>query len=213
MVSSLMNSQTVCGFEPKSYMLGLVLVAPKDIPFTSNKVVNQSYTLCYIEGILPLPKLPFWMHISIYRSLWERVIEGRLRATVEISENQFGFRPGRSTIEAIHLLRSLMECYRERKRDLHMVFIDLEKAYDRVPREVLWRCLEKKGVPAGYTRVIRDMYEEVRTRVRTVVGDTSDFPIDIGLHQGSALSPFLFTTVMDELTRGCLLYTSPSPRD
>jgi len=45
------------------------------------------------------------------------------------------------------------------------------------------------------------MYEGVRTKVRTVLGDTVDFPIDIGLHQRSALSPFLFTTVMDELTR------------
>ena len=57
-------------------------------------------------------------------------------------------------------------------------------------------------MPVEYTRVIRDMYEGVRTRVRTVIGDTEDFPIDIGLHQGSALSPFLFITVIDELTRG-----------
>jgi len=115
-----------------------------------------------------------------------------LRATIEISENQFGFRPGRSTIEAIHLLLRFMECYRDRKMDLHMAFIDIEKAYDRVSREVLRRCLEKKGVWREYTRVIRDMYEGVRTRVRTVIGDTEDFPVDIGLHQGSALSPFLF---------------------
>jgi len=57
-------------------------------------------------------------------------------------------------------------------------------------------------VPAEYTRVIRDMNDDVRTRVRTVVGDTRDFLIDIGLYQGFVLSPFLFTTVMDELTRG-----------
>jgi len=56
-------------------------------------------------------------------------------------------------------------------------------------------------VPMEYMRVIRDMYERVRTKVRTLLGDITDFSIYIGLHQGSALSPFLFTTVMDELTR------------
>ena len=59
-----------------------------------------------------------------------------------------------------------MECYRNRKRDLHIVFIDLEKAYDKVPRDVLWRYLEKKGVSLEYTRVIRDMYKGVRLKLR-----------------------------------------------
>ena len=46
------------------------------------------------------------------------------------------------------------------------------------------------------------MYDGVKTRIRTLVGDTYDFPIDIGFYQGSTLSIFLFTVVMDELTRG-----------
>ena len=55
-----------------------------------------------------------------------------------------------------------------------MVFIDLEKAYDRVPRQEVWRCTREKGVPEKYVMIIQDMYEGVRTRVKRSVGLTDD---------------------------------------
>ena len=55
--------------------------------------------------------------------------------------------PGRSTAEAIHLLRQLIERFRDRRRNLHMTFIDLKKAYDEMSKEVLWWTLMKKGSP------------------------------------------------------------------
>uniref|UniRef100_A0A8I6Y6K2 Reverse transcriptase domain-containing protein n=1 Tax=Hordeum vulgare subsp. vulgare TaxID=112509 RepID=A0A8I6Y6K2_HORVV len=133
--------------------------------------------------------------------LWERVIEHRLRRLTSVTKNQFGFMPGRSTMEAIFLVRQLMERYREQNKDLHMVFIDLEKAYDKIPRNVMWWAFEKHKVPIKYITLIKDMYDNVVTSVRTSDGDTNDFPIRIGLHQGSALSPYLFDLVMDEVTR------------
>jgi hypothetical protein len=55
-------------------------------------------------------------------------------------KNQFGFMPRRSTTEAILLIRQLMKRYMEQK-DLHMIFIDLEKAYDKMLRNVMWWAL------------------------------------------------------------------------
>ncbi|KAK3509791.1 hypothetical protein QTP70_011160 [Hemibagrus guttatus] len=132
--------------------------------------------------------------------LWERVVEARLRKVVEICEQQYGFMPRKNTTDAIFALRILIEKYRDGQRELHCVFVDLEKAYDRVPREELWYCMRKSGVAEKYVRVVQDMYERSRTVVRCAVGQTEEFKVEVGLNQGSALSPFLFAIVMDQLS-------------
>ncbi|KAK3530789.1 hypothetical protein QTP70_002822 [Hemibagrus guttatus] len=80
------------------------------------------------------------------------------------------------------------------------VLENLEKAYDRVPREELWYCMRKSEVAEKYVRVVQDMYERSRTVVRCAVGQTEEFNVEVGLHQGSALSPFLFAILMDQLS-------------
>jgi hypothetical protein len=69
--------------------------------------------------------------------LCERIIEHRLRGVTNVTENQFEFMPGRSTMKTIFLIRQLMERCREQKKDLHMIFINLENAYDKVTRNVV----------------------------------------------------------------------------
>ena len=128
--------------------------------------------------------------------LWERMIEARLSEITKIADNQFGFRPGKSTTEPIFALRMLQEKYRKKNKELHMVFVDLEKAYDRVP---IWWSLRKKRVPEAYIKIIQDMYEDCETQVTTREGNTEYFNVKVGLHQGSAISPLLFIIIMDVL--------------
>jgi Reverse transcriptase (RNA-dependent DNA polymerase) len=97
-------------------------------------------------------------------------------------------------MEAILLIRQLMERHREQKNDLHMIFIDLEKAYDKIPRNIMWWAFKRKLVLTKYVTLIKDMYTNVD-------GASDTFPIKIGLHQGSALILYIFTLVMDEITK------------
>ena len=108
---------------------------------------------------------------------------------------------GRSTTEAIFLIRQVMERFREQKKHLHLVFIDLKKAYDKIPRNVMLWSLDKYKVPSKYVTLIKHMYNDVVTSVRTNDDNTDYFPIKIGLHQRPTLSPYLFALVMDEVTR------------
>jgi hypothetical protein len=90
-------------------------------------------------------------------------------------------------MDAIFLIRQLMERCREQKKDMHMVFIDLEKSYDKVPRNVMWWALQRHKVSTKYITLFKDMYDNVVTSARISDQDTNDFSINIGLHQGSAL--------------------------
>ena len=132
--------------------------------------------------------------------IWEKIIDGRIRDETSIGAEQFGFMLGRSTMDAVFSLRVIMEKYREGQKGLHVVFIDLEKAYDQVPQQEVWRCMREKAVPEQYVKIIQDMYDRIQTHVQCSVGEMEKFPVKVGLHQGSALSPYLFNLIMDVIS-------------
>jgi hypothetical protein len=131
----------------------------------------------------------------------ERAVEKRVRSKVDIDNMQFGFRPGRGTTDAIFIVRQMQEKYLANNRDLWMAFVDLEKAFDRVPREVVWWALRLVGVEEWIVNVIQAMYEGATTAVKMNNGESDEFEVKVGVHQGSVLSPLLFITVLEALSR------------
>ena len=112
----------------------------------------------------------FWISIRDFNSGFqfniERVIERRVRNVVKIDSMQFGFMAGKSTTDAIFIVRQLQEKYLARNKELWMAFADLEKAFDSVPREVVWWALRCLGVDEWIVSVTRTLTLEPHTACR-----------------------------------------------
>ena len=78
------------------------------------------------------------------------------------------------------------------RESLHVLFIDSRKAYDSVPRQVLWKVLEKYGVPTKMLNVVKCFYEGMHAEVRVGSTVTEMFEVQNGLRQGCNLAPTLF---------------------
>ncbi|KAK0155407.1 LINE-1 retrotransposable element ORF2 protein [Merluccius polli] len=141
--------------------------------------------------------------LSLPGKVYSGVLERRVRRIVEprIQEEQCGFRPGRGTVDQLYTLCRILEGAWEFAQPVHMCFVDLEKAFDRVPRGVLWGVLREYGVSDPLIRAVRSLYDRCQSLVR-IAGNKSDlFPVRVGLRQGCPLSPILFIIFMDRISR------------
>ena len=112
---------------------------------------------------------------------------------------QFGFMPVRGTIDA----RQLQERYLGNKEKLYFAFVDLEKAFDRVPREVVRWSLRKLGVMEWLVSMVMAMYSGSKSKVRMNNVLDNKFSVEAGVHQGSVLSPLISIIVLEALSSEC----------
>ena len=131
----------------------------------------------------------------------EQIIEDLVRNIVKIDDMQFGFMPGRCTTDAIFIVRQIQEAHIRKNWNLYFALVDLEKAFDRVTRKVLWWTLRKVGIPEWIVRVIKVMHQNARSLVRVNNLFSAVFDVQVGVHQDSVLSPLLFIILLAVLSR------------
>ena len=123
-----------------------------------------------------------------------KVLAKRITTKAEqfLGKNQFGFRKGCGTREAIGVMRMLCERSLEFNNNLYLCFVDFEKAFDRVRWTKLMDILEKIGVDWRDRRLICNLYINQEAIIRVGNGDSRPATIGQGLRQGCLLSPILF---------------------
>ena len=141
--------------------------------------------------------------LSHIMKLLERILDKRLRERVEpeLGEEQLGFRKGRGTTDGMFSLRQLVEKRLEKQGHMTLAFVDLEKAFDTVPGQMAITTLRWMGAPESEVKMVEAMYENTKARVVVGSGMSNEFQVNIGLRQGSALSPLLFILVMELISR------------
>ena len=114
----------------------------------------------------------------------QRVLERRIQTLINLNKMQFGFKPGKGTVDAIFIVRRMQEEYKKDNK-LYMCFVDMEKAFDRVPRKVMEWTMRKKGLSVVMVRAVMSLYDDAKTRVKVGSAFSEEFEVKVGVHKGS----------------------------
>ena len=167
---------------------------------TGLKESSSSY-VCY--GVGPLVD-PFWSHLSrsLFKGLpWFLLQVGEYSEYSEafMTETQNGFRKGQSCADPTFCLKLLIEKRREFNLETHSLFIDYEKAFDNIKRQILFNILKSRHIPDTLLKAIVDIYTQNKILIKFNNKLSKPVEINKGVRQGCPLSPTLFDIYLDEI--------------
>lgn len=139
---------------------------------------------------------------SAYKIL-STLIYRRLREYTKttVGDYQMGFTEGKSTIDAIHIVKRTMEKMYEHDMELSMLFVDFQQAFDMINREELYKAMEEMNIPTKMINLTKMTMERTVAYIRTEEGETEVFEINSGVRQGDALSAMLFNIVIEKIVK------------
>lgn len=165
--------------------------------------------------VIPLPKKGNLRQCQNYRTIslishpskvMLRIILNRLKSYAEelLSEEQAGFRPGRSTVEQIFNCRIMIEKHLQHQKILYHNFIDFRKAFDRVWHDGLWQVMRGFNIEEGLVQIIEALYKNSSSAVLLNNELGEFFQTTVGVRQGCLLSPVLFNIYLEKIMQDTL---------
>uniref|UniRef100_A0A8D8WQA5 Craniofacial development protein 2 n=2 Tax=Cacopsylla melanoneura TaxID=428564 RepID=A0A8D8WQA5_9HEMI len=169
--------------------------------------------------LVPLPKKPNATECKDFRTISfichltkaiTKIIMKRIERKIEdnMGDDQFGFRKGRGTRDAMACVRMLSEKMLEFNKELYVCFVDWEKAFDRVDWNILLKVLKDIDINWKDRRLIRELYKGQKVVVRVEDEETEEVVIGRGVRQGCCMSPVLFNLYAEKLMEEALEQSS-----
>lgn len=116
-----------------------------------------------------------------------------------ISDAQFGFKPGYGTTDCIFVLNHIINKTLSLKKKLYCCFIDYQKAFDKIEHANLWQKLTQSGITGKLLNIVKNMYQQIKSRIRFNNTISEIFEYKKGVIQGESLSPLLFSLYINDL--------------
>ena len=128
--------------------------------------------------------------LSIPGKIFNRFLLDRMKLQTEkrLRESQFGFRPGRGTVDAIFVTRQIFEKAREHNIQVNMNFIDFKAAFDTIWQKALWKMMISFGIDGKIIRIIKSLYQDTECAVVIDSNITEWFSVKVGVSQECSLS-------------------------
>ena len=147
---------------------------------------------------------PIGLLNTVYK-LWTATIAYSIYNYAEkyniLSKANAGFRQLTATTDKITLIQMMLEDARLFQNDIFLLLVDFSNAFNTVDHDKLLVILYHLGIPKDAIEVVKDLYTDVTTSIKTVYGPTEPIKVDRGSIQGDSLSPLIFILYLEPLLR------------
>ena len=133
--------------------------------------------------------------------VYERIINERVKKQITITKAQAGGKPGCATTDHLIVLKQTIQEITEKKQTAYIIFLDVQKAYDKAWLDAIMYALHKNGVEGKNLRMIKKLNSNLTARIQTRYGLTRRINIKDSIRQGGVLSVIEYATLIDEISK------------